>query len=84
MRVQPVNTLDAQKAPYGPCLFLGPRGERCSRQAAENGYCVNHDPEGPPIITGVPGKRFWALVGATAVLWPFLVDIVRIILRWLR
>ncbi len=80
----PVNTSKAQEGPHGPCLYFGPGGERCGREAHANGYCSRHDPEGAPIAAGIPAKRFWALVGATAVLWPVLVDLIRVLIRWLR
>jgi hypothetical protein len=28
----------------GPCLYLGPQGQRCSRPALGNGFCARHMP----------------------------------------
>jgi hypothetical protein len=29
----------------GPCLYLGPQGQRCDRPAIANGFCARHLPE---------------------------------------
>src|ERR1700734_2250543 len=28
----------------GPCLYLGPQGQRCDRAATEGGFCAKHQP----------------------------------------
>ena len=69
----------------GPCLYLGPAGQRCHRPALERGYCSKHQP-------GAQAQFFWselprrvvAVLGLLAVIWPLLVDLVREILRLLR
>lgn len=79
---------------FGPCLYFGPGGERCSRRALEGGFCALHRRNAPksldepeektgfgPVLTP---KRLGALIAAAAALWPFVADLVREILRHLR
>ena len=33
------------EASYGTCLYFGPRGERCSREALASGFCAQHAPK---------------------------------------
>jgi hypothetical protein len=76
----------------GPCLYFGPRGQRCSRRALAGGFCAIHQPGGAPGVPGgVPGptskpsKKFIASVLAiVAVIWPYLADIVREVIRWIH
>jgi hypothetical protein len=80
--------LDAhQNADLGPCLYLGPAGQRCSRRAVEGGFCARHQP-GSSQLAGlsVPqiSKRAVAFFGLLAVLWPVLADLVRELIRLLR
>ena len=70
----------------GPCLYLGPGGQRCGRPALAGGFCVAHSPQGqgPKDRTANPA-RFWAAAGAiAALLWPYLEFVVREIIRWAR
>lgn len=32
----------AEAVNYGPCLYFGPRGERCERRATVTGFCARH------------------------------------------
>jgi hypothetical protein len=32
----------AEAVNYGPCLYFGPRGERCERRATATGFCARH------------------------------------------
>jgi len=69
----------------GPCLYLGPAGQRCTRPAQEGGFCAVHQPEGP--AGGKPGatpRRVGVIMAILALLWPILADIVREIIRLLR
>jgi hypothetical protein len=84
MRVLPVNSPKAESEAARPCLHLGPRGERCTRPAGENGFCERHDPKTGFNIAGLLAKRLWAVFALLAVLWPLLVDLVREIIRRLR
>jgi hypothetical protein len=83
-RVQPVNPADAGSSSSRPCLYLGPGGERCSRPAEEDGFCKLHGPE----RDSVQGKRIArgavAVLGILVALWPFIVDVIRAIIRLLR
>jgi hypothetical protein len=70
----------------GPCLYLGPEGQRCARPALEGGFCAQHGPgtikkassgRGLPQIVG-------AGIGILAAMWPILFDVVRSIIRWMH
>jgi hypothetical protein len=69
----------------GPCLYLGPAGQRCHRPALEQGYCSKHQPgaRAEHFRSELP-RRAVAVLGLLAVIWPLLVDLVREILRLLR
>jgi hypothetical protein len=84
MRALPVNTPNESSRAYGPCLYLGPGGERCGEPARENGFCGRHDPEGTQPAEKAPTRRIWAVLATLAVLWPVLVDVIREILKWLK
>jgi hypothetical protein len=67
---------------YGPCLYLGPSGQRCSRKALEGGFCALHQPGAKrPESTASHTKRAAAVVGALAALLPWLIDLIRELLR---
>ncbi len=72
-------------ADQGPCLYLGPGGQRCQRRALEGGYCASHRPG----VIGAPKiefskKTLAAIIGVAAIVWPYIVDIVREIIRWMH
>lgn len=72
-------------ADYGPCLYLGPSGERCSRRALEAGFCALHQPGAKRLPSSkANGKRIAAVIGALVALLPWLVDLVRELIRALR
>jgi hypothetical protein len=76
-------------ADQGPCLYFGPRGQRCSRRALAGGFCAIHKPGGAPSgatgATSKPSKKFIAsLLAIVAVIWPYLADIVREVIRWIH
>jgi hypothetical protein len=69
---------------WGPCLYLGPSGQRCAKPALEGGFCAVHshgsEAAGPP-----NRKRVLAAVAAiTGILWPYVDDVVREIIRWMH
>jgi len=70
---------------HGPCLYFGPRGQRCDRRALPNGYCSTHQAGAREqfLRTQVP-RRIVAFLGLLAVVWPLLADLIREILRFLR
>ena len=82
----PPQTLSAT-GDQGPCLYLGPSGQRCNRRAVEGGFCARHQP-GADRLQGLSipqiTRRSVALIGLLAVLWPVLADIVRELIRLLR
>jgi len=72
----------------GPCLYLGPAGQRCSRRAVKDGFCAIHQP-GQSRVTvrqqdAKRSKIVAAILGILGVLWPLLADLVREITRWLH
>lgn len=84
MRAQPVNSSLVTSPPGGFCLYLGERGGRCSLPARESGYCAQHDPELVMPEPNVAVRRLLAVLALLAVLWPLLLDFVRLTGRLLR
>lgn len=75
----------SKTADQGPCLYFGPRGQRCDRRALKGGFCAFHQPGG--IVAGIakPSKKLVAsLLAIVAVAWPYLADILREIIRWIH
>ena len=77
LAVQPEN-----RSRNGPCLYLGPAGERCAKTALEGGYCAKHHPD--PSLQD-PGRSYGrvvvAAVALVAIAWPYIADVVRALLR---
>lgn len=72
-------------ASQGPCLYLGPSGQRCERQAVEGGYCARHQSHGEKAVsTPQLSRRALGIIGVLAVLWPVLADLIRELIRLLR
>ncbi len=73
------------EADQGPCLYLGPAGQRCDRRALEGGFCAKHQPGTARNLPSpqVP-RRAIAAAGVLAVLWPVLADLIRELMRLLR
>ncbi|MGD0955739.1 MAG: hypothetical protein ABR953_02785 [Candidatus Acidiferrales bacterium] len=70
---------------HGPCLYFGPGGKRCNRRAIEGGFCEQHQPGAKPVAQGAIGmRRVVAILAALAALLPWLVDLVRELIRLLR
>lgn len=67
----------------GPCLYLGPEGQRCYRQAVKAGFCAAHQPG--VALRGRIGKPSKKMVAAAAgiggVLWPYIYDFVHALIR---
>ena len=57
---------------YGPCLYLGPTGQRCDRPAGEDGFCQLHGPEGAGVSWKNPIRVIAALLLLLATIWPLL------------
>ncbi|MGA9884478.1 MAG: hypothetical protein WBQ34_12230 [Candidatus Acidiferrales bacterium] len=70
----------------GPCLYLGPEGQRCYRPAVKSGFCAAHQPGAA--LRGKIGKPSKKVVAAAAgiagVLWPYLYDFVHALIRLLH
>jgi len=75
---------DSEPRPNGPCLYFGPAGERCSRPALSGGFCAKHQPGGPMEALKNPARILAAALGIVALIWPYVNDLVREILRWTR
>jgi hypothetical protein len=70
---------------YGPCLYLGPAGQRCSRRANEGGFCELHRLGAKPVAgVATNPRRAIAILAALAALLPWLTDLVRELLRFFR
>jgi hypothetical protein len=69
----------------GPCLYLGPSGQRCSRRALEGGFCALHELGAKRPESSAPtAKRVVAVIGALAALLPWLTELIRELIRLLR
>ena len=69
---------------WGPCLYLGPSGQRCARPALEGGFCAVHSArlrrgDHPESEAGAGGRR-----RDCGILWPYVDDVVREIIRWMH
>lgn len=69
----------------GPCLYLGPAGQRCDRRAIQDGFCQRHQPGNS--VTSAPfftPKKLAAFLIALAMLWPELTRFLSALARLLR
>ena len=69
---------------YGPCLYLGPGGQRCERPSREDGFCDRHAPEGSSGAWASPVRIAAAILLLLATIWPLLVRLLREISAWPR
>jgi hypothetical protein len=70
----------------GPCLYLGPAGQRCRARALTGGFCARHRSntnQREPAVAVSPRKLI-AILAAAIALWPILADVVRAILRYIH
>jgi Family of unknown function (DUF5763) len=75
----------APRGDQGPCLYLGPGGQRCDRRATRDGFCSKHLPGAIGEKIATPSKKvIAALLAISGLLWPLLADIVRELLRWIH
>lgn len=76
----------ATSSTQGPCLYLGPSGQRCSRQALQGGFCIHHQPDA--VIPEKHGRGLTKVAGAgigiLAAMWPIIFDLVRALIRWIH
>jgi hypothetical protein len=69
----------------GPCLYLGPAGQRCDRRAARDGFCSRHQPDAPTVSAPfLTPKKLAAFLIALAMLWPELTRFLSALARLLR
>jgi hypothetical protein len=70
------------RADRGPCLYLGPSGQRCTRRATQGGFCSRHHPSAlvirAPLLSP---KKIAAFMIALTMLWPEIVKIASAIIR---
>jgi hypothetical protein len=57
---------------YGPCLYLGHRGQRCDRPALEGGFCARHAVKAIEVGPWIWFRRLAGLLVAAAILWPII------------
>jgi hypothetical protein len=93
VEVHPLHSVDFDRAmkatsdspsEYGPCLYLGPKGQRCSRSALEGGYCATHRQGGPAAAARDPRRVLAAALTLLVILWPYVHDIISEILKWIN
>ena len=72
----------AKEVDEGPCLYLGPAGQRCYRAALKGGFCAAHQP-GASVRrrVGKPAKIVAASAGILGALWPYIYDFVRELIK---
>jgi hypothetical protein len=85
----PMQTSVAPAAPttadQGPCLYLGPAGQRCYRRAVKGGFCALHQLDATVRAKiGKPSKIAAAVTGIVGVLWPYIYDFVHQLIRLLH
>lgn len=74
----------ARSDSHGPCLYLGMKGERCSRSALEGGYCAAHQANGAASLSARSYSRaLAATLALILIVWPYISDLVRDLLHWL-
>ena len=69
---------------WGPCLYLGPSGQRCAKPALEGGFCAVHSPGSGGAITPNRRRVLAAVAAIIGILWPYVDDLVREIIRWMH
>jgi hypothetical protein len=68
----------------GPCLYLGPNGQRCSEPALVGGFCSKHQPGAAKVARRVLPRVVGAGIGILAAMWPVLADLLREVIRWIH
>ncbi len=69
---------------WGPCLYLGPSGQRCAKPALEGGFCAVHSPGSGAAIAPNRKRVLAAVAAIIGILWPYVDDVVREIIRWMH
>src|SRR5277367_6091735 len=76
-----------RRSDQGPCLYLGPRGQRCGNPAVSGGFCARHQPSelgGAQVASRGVSRVVAAGIGILAAMWPILADLLREALRWIH
>ncbi len=84
--MRPISSTTNSNAPdEGPCLYLGPAGQRCYRRAIAGGFCAEHQPGAAARRNiGKKGKVAAAIAGIGGALWPYIYDFIHQLLRILH
>jgi hypothetical protein len=71
-------------ASQGPCLYLGPGGQRCARPAVEGGHCRKHHVD-PSLRESARSyaRVIAATVALVIIVWPYISELLRDLIRWL-
>jgi hypothetical protein len=68
----------------GPCLYFGPRGQRCSRPAVQNCFCAQHQPGSLQAVARNLPRIVATVIAILIAIWPVIADFLRIIFRWME
>jgi len=66
----------------GPCLYLGPAGQRCDGHSVDGMYCVEHPSGEIARRIAHPRRVVAATVTIVALLWPYLDELLHELIRW--
>lgn len=80
----PTSANPAAAKNWGSCLYLGPSGQRCAKPALEGGFCAVHSPNSGEAITPNRKRVLAAVAAIIGILWPYVDDVVREIIRWMH
>ena len=75
-------TTSHSSADSGPCLYLGPAGQRCDRRALDGAFCAVHRPGGIASKIRDPRRVLAVAVTIVVLLWPYLDELVHELIRW--
>lgn len=80
--IQTIPSSAPSQSDQGPCLYLGPAGQRCNKRAVAGGFCAAHQPGATTRAnTAKRSKVVAAIVGILGALWPYIYDFVHALLR---
>jgi hypothetical protein len=87
-----VQTIPRANADEGPCLYLGPAGQRCDRRATKACFCAAHQPKAPNLLAPqsvfstftLTPKKIAAFFIALAMLWPEIAKAISALIRLFR
>jgi hypothetical protein len=70
---------------HGKCLYLGPAGQRCNRDALDDEFCSVHQPGATAATIGaLPKRTLAAIIAIAGILWPYISDLIRELVRWIH